>query len=553
MDRKKHRLMLQITAIVLPLFLVLSAAAVWLLYRNTIDSYLTGQKTYIEDALNSDHPFISNNQDPEKAGQCAWLFSYWETHSEEMRNITPEELDDAFTVLFGENGEFVGEDSWSVSWYQRLTDQQMHYAAAQQYTLLDDHLNSFSEKSYYEKMFLLDTHDSYMGMVIAEYDSSGNDHKIGDRYDLDFSRHKALKKAIDSGKDEIVFEESGDFPAEGVYYIAYKPVILNSETRAVLGLAYNWKDFKDSIDKNYRKAIILIIAGIIVIMLILMLLLYHKAVRPVTAIQQGLLDYTGDKDTKQIVKKMYEVKEKNEIGYLADVISDLALEIDLYTKEAARIAAEKEHAEKELYEAEVKIMVSQIRPHFLYNALTSIAMMCELDPKRAKEATITFAKYLRVNMDSLRQTKPVPFSQELSHLKNYLYIEKLRFDDLLNVEYDIQTTDFEVPQLSIQPIVENAVKHGVGMAEDGGTVTISTKETDDAYEVIISDDGVGFDTNAPKPDDGRTHIGMENTKKRLKDLCGAEVIITSEIGTGTTARVIIPKKKEEQNEDTVSG
>ena len=89
-----------------------------------------------------------------------------------------------------------------------------------------------------------------------------------------------------------------------------------------------------------------------------------------------------------------------------------------------------------------------------------------------------------------------------------------------------------------------AVKHGVGMKEDGGTVTIATKETDDSFEIVISDDGVGFDVNEVK-DDGRSHIGMENTKRRLKDMCGADIEITSVIGEGTTARIIIPKVKEE--------
>ena len=153
--------------------------------------------------------------------------------------------------------------------------------------------------------------------------------------------------------------------------------------------------------------------------------------------------------------------------------------------------------EKELYEAEVQIMVSQIRPHFMYNTLSSIAILCKLDPETAYEAAITFSKYLRVNMDSLKKTEPVPFEQEPEHLKNYLYIEKLRFADKLNVEYDIRTADFRLPMLSIQPIVENAVKHGVGMKKEGGTVTVSTRETADAYEITVSDDGVGFDMNAP--------------------------------------------------------
>lgn len=209
-----------------------------------------------------------------------------------------------------------------------------------------------------------------------------------------------------------------------------------------------------------------------------------------------------------------------------------------------------EEIKRELYEAKVGVMVSQIQPHFIYNALTSIAMLCQLDPDTAQEATITFADYLRGNMDSLKQTKPVLFDIELEHLKKYLYIEKIRFADLLNIEYDIQVTDFYLPLLSIQPLVENAIKHGVGMKEDGGTVTIATKESDNSYEVIITDDGVGFDINAPREDDGRSHVGMDNTKKRLSDMCKAKVEITSVIGEGTTAKVILPKEGQ-PNENTM--
>ena len=203
-----------------------------------------------------------------------------------------------------------------------------------------------------------------------------------------------------------------------------------------------------------------------------------------------------------------------------------------------------QQVQKELYEAKVQVMVSQIRPHFMYNALSSIAMLCKIKPETAYEATINFSDYLRGNMDSLKQTAPVPFRKELEHLEKYLYIEKLRFGKKLNIEYDIQADSFEIPLLSVQPLVENAVKHGVGMKEDGGTVTISTRETDENYEVIVSDDGVGFDTSEVK-NDGRSHVGMENTKRRLKDMCNADVVITSVIGEGTTARIIIPKTKQE--------
>ena len=550
MEGKKHKkkLLLQITAIVLPLFAVMVAAVIWAVYSSTLNGYLEAQNDHIEDSMNNTLNYISFvsgevfDQDSKD-----WMFQHMEKYRIGLRS-------DETDALSEKQKEYLNADNkYEYNWFKNMPDD-MRYSYIKQYLSGTKNIlyNNISNSSF-DSMFIMDMLPQYRGLILIDFNKNEQDDKMGSYLEFDLSDHPALKKALDQGSDKIVFERATDFPNKGNYYIGYKPVIIDGETRAVVGITYKWDDFKDSIDSSCKKALIILISGIAVVLLVLLFFLNTKAIRPTARIQDALISYADDKDTKQIVKKMYEVKEKNEIGYLADVISDLALEIDLYTKEAARNAAEKERAEKELYEAEVKIMVSQIRPHFLYNALTSIAMMCELDPKRAKEATITFAKYLRVNMDSLRQTKPVPFSQELSHLKNYLYIEKLRFDDLLNVEYDIQTTDFEVPQLSIQPIVENAVKHGVGMAEDGGTVTISTKETDDAYEVIISDDGVGFDTNAPKPDDGRTHIGMENTKKRLKDLCGAEVIITSEIGTGTTARVIIPKKKEEQNENTVSG
>lgn len=205
--------------------------------------------------------------------------------------------------------------------------------------------------------------------------------------------------------------------------------------------------------------------------------------------------------------------------------------------------------QKELYEAKVSVMVSQIQPHFMYNALSSIAMLCKLDADTAYQATITFSQYLRSNMDSLKQTKPIPFKQELEHLKKYLYIEKLRFGKKLNIEYDIQVTDFMLPQLSIQPLAENAVKHGISKKRGGGTLTIATHETDDAYEVIVSDDGTGFDINEVK-DDGRSHVGMENIRRRLKEMCNAEVLITSVIGEGTVAKVIIPKE-EPENENNV--
>lgn len=229
------------------------------------------------------------------------------------------------------------------------------------------------------------------------------------------------------------------------------------------------------------------------------------------------------------------------LGLLVTVIIQLYL-LFSETREHHKELLRYQEMQNEMLQMRVSIMVSQIQPHFLYNSLTSIAQLCEKNPSKAKKATIEFSEYLRRNMNSLKEQTPVPFESELKHLETYLSLEKMRFGDELNVEYDIETTDFLIPSLTVQPLVENAVKHGVGMKDDGGTVTIATKEFEDRYEVIVSDDGVGFDTSK-KPNDGRTHVGMENVRNRLKTMCNAVLNIESTVGKGTVATIKIPKEE----------
>jgi sensor histidine kinase YesM len=410
--------------------------------------------------------------------------------------------------------------------------------------------NMAVENNKYDEMFLIDVDEQHFGLVLGDHSSANEVRVLGDRCDLDLSKHPALDNILKNNSDNIEFERSDDFPRIGDYYIAYRPVKVDGKVKAVMGIVYNWESLRSAMSNSMLKAHLLAIGGILLAMVILLIVLYRRSIKPLTKIQSIVCDYTKNKNSADALKRTAEIKELNEFGLLSDDISEMVKEIDHFTEENIRIAAEKERAEKELYEAQVSVMVSQIQPHFMYNALSSIAMMCEIDPEKAQEATVAFADYLRGNMDSLKQKAPVPFTAELEHLKNYLAIEKLRFGRKLNIEYDIQTSEFVLPSLSIQPLVENSVKHGVGQKKKGGTVTISTRETETAFEVIISDDGVGFDVNAPKKNDGRSHVGMENTKKRLKDLCGAEVITESVIGEGTTTRVILPKEGQ-KHEDNV--
>ncbi len=200
--------------------------------------------------------------------------------------------------------------------------------------------------------------------------------------------------------------------------------------------------------------------------------------------------------------------------------------------------------EKELSELNMTLMLSQIQPHFMYNALNTIKYLTKKDPQKAESAIVKFSGYLRANMDSLTQKEPIAFSKELEHVKNYAEIEKLRFGDRLNIEYEIETEEFKVPPLTVQPIVENAIKHGVNQKAEGGTVTIKTYETGSYNVICVEDDGVGFDVNEKK-NDGRSHVGFTNIKKRLEVMLDAHIEVESKVGSGTTVTVKIPKKEEE--------
>ena len=204
-----------------------------------------------------------------------------------------------------------------------------------------------------------------------------------------------------------------------------------------------------------------------------------------------------------------------------------------------------ERQKKEIVEWKTQIMLSQMQPHFLYNVLTTISSMCEMQrADEARDVVNHFADYFRTNFESLGKEKTISFEKELEHVKTYLWLEKVRFEDSLNICYEIGTTDFVVPSLLVQPIVENAVKHGILPKDDVGTVTIRTYETDLDYVIVVEDDGVGFDLEEIK-NDGLVHVGIENVSLRLKLVCNGSCEIKSKKGEGTVVTMHIPKTSEE--------
>jgi len=214
------------------------------------------------------------------------------------------------------------------------------------------------------------------------------------------------------------------------------------------------------------------------------------------------------------------------------------LELAEKDAELASKKAELAQKEMELTENRVALMMSQIQPHFLYNTLSSIARLCDENPRQAQQVAMDFSAYFRENLESLNSDVPILFTQELEHTMTYLNIELARFPETLHVKTDIGVEDFYIPALTLQPLVENAVKHGITRKEGGGTVTIEAFEMDDAFEVTVSDDGVGFDLSEKNTE----HIGITSVRQRLMSQCAGALIFKSTPGAGTTVTIYLPKE-----------
>ena len=229
---------------------------------------------------------------------------------------------------------------------------------------------------------------------------------------------------------------------------------------------------------------------------------------------------------------------KDGLGYLTISI----VSCSLFSYVWLHLKFVQDHEDALMMEQRAQIMLTQIRPHFLYNSLTVIQDLCRTNPEQAENATIQFARYLRGNMDALQTNSPIPFTDELEHTKEYLTLEQMRFEDKLTVRYDIQCETFSLPPLTLEPIAENAVRHGVRGNSDGkGEVAIATREHPGYYEITVTDTGPGFDPEQPPKDQDRSHIGLRNVRERLAQMCGGTLNISSEPGKGTCVTIMIPK------------
>lgn len=201
---------------------------------------------------------------------------------------------------------------------------------------------------------------------------------------------------------------------------------------------------------------------------------------------------------------------------------------------------------EEAIHSEMAFLRAQIKPHFLYNALNTIVSICPRDPQKAVELLTELSHYLRGNFDFKNTEKLISFNKEMELVESYLFIEKARFEERLNIIYDVEPEiHFLLPPLTIQPLVENAVRHGIMNQVEGGTVKISVQTDERDVVIVVEDNGVGMSDQKREElfagGDKIKGIGLKNIQLRMKRMYGYGLDIESKSGLGTKVIIKFPK------------
>ena len=234
-----------------------------------------------------------------------------------------------------------------------------------------------------------------------------------------------------------------------------------------------------------------------------------------------------------VIRRRKQLSKLQFILILVYLLMLLAMELMLFVDQGKRYVKQKE----EIANQKVRLAVLQMRPHFIYNTMTSIYYLIEQDAAKAQKVTLNFTNYLRKNFTTIAKERTIPFTEELEHTKAYLSVEQVRFEGKLFMEFDTDYTDFRLPPLTLQPIVENAVKHGVDPDLDPLTIYIQTREVKNGVEITVADTGPGFGAK----DNDEPHIALGNIRERLEMMCKGKMEIAPRDGGGTVVKIYIPQ------------
>ncbi|MDD4312576.1 MAG: histidine kinase, partial [Eubacteriales bacterium] len=206
--------------------------------------------------------------------------------------------------------------------------------------------------------------------------------------------------------------------------------------------------------------------------------------------------------------------------------------------------------QKQLEYDRTNVLLAQISSHFFYHTLNAIQALIVLDPDAAYKMTEDFSRFLRFKVDSVSaENGLVPFREELRTVRAYAEINKIQLQGRLHMEYDVFDADFLIPVLTIQPVVENAIIHGIKPKVGGGTVRVSLSREEGRYLVRVSDDGVGY---LPGEETSAHSVGIQNIRTRMEQFSGCSMQVESEPGRGTTVLLIYADDLTKENTSKIA-
>ena len=388
--KNSKKLYFQITLVLLPIFALMTAAILAVVYFSSVNSFLEAQNEYMRSVTDT----TFRNVNPDDPQQYVQFQSYFEQHPSEIEaDLTEEEILAYYEA--SETGDFSEEkmqssevlrSAWAKNYLKYISN-------------LFDYEYSMLAMSSYSKAFIMDATEDHMGLFIFKYDKDKGNDEITSFSKFDPSAHPEVTELIRSGSDEFLYEKTKDFPDEGNYYICYKPIIINGKTQALLGVAFNWDDLHDKVLGNLTRVFLMIIGGLLFALILLQFILYRKAILPLGKIQQTVREYKDSKDSSKVFSEMSEIKVKNEFCLLSQDISELAEEIDYYTEENVRLAAERERVSAEL-DLATKIQADQLPSTFpAFPDRTDFDIYATMTP--AKEVGGDFYDFFFVDDDHL--------------------------------------------------------------------------------------------------------------------------------------------------------
>ena len=200
-----------------------------------------------------------------------------------------------------------------------------------------------------------------------------------------------------------------------------------------------------------------------------------------------------------------------------------------------RYLDQKEEATRE----RARAAVLQMRPHFIHNTLISIYYLIAKDAEKAQRTTLDFSRYLQNNFEAIAEEGTIPFEKELEHTKAYLAVEQACYEGRIFVEFDTPITSFNVPPLTLQPIVENAIKHGMDPDSEPLQIRVTTQNAERGVQIVVEDNGPGFTT----PGKDEQHFALDNVRERLKAQCGGTLEIGTREADGTRVTIFVPQQE----------